>query len=87
MLNFLGTFAVSRWAEDSVIVIQARHFELLNESHKRLSAAIDLLQEEMSSEFIAFELQDSLTSIQKLLGREYNDEVMDKVFKEFCLGK
>jgi tRNA modification GTPase len=32
-------------------------------------------------------LKESLTSLQKILGQVYDDQIMDRVFKEFCLGK
>ena len=87
LLLSLEDFSTSRWAEDSVIITQARHFELLKAAQERLSAAIDLLKKEVGSEFTAFELQDSLSSVQQILGKQYDDEVMDRVFKDFCLGK
>ena len=87
LLDSLKCFSIGRYAEDSAIITQARHFELLKVAYERLSAAIQLLHERMSPEFVAFELQDSLVSIQQLLGKRYDDDVMDRVFKEFCLGK
>ena len=87
LLKSLEQFSVSRSAEDSAIITQARHFELLKTAYEKLSVAIELLRKEVSPEFIAFELQDSLVSVQQLLGRQYDDEIMDRVFKEFCLGK
>ena len=87
MINALETFSLERYTEDSSIITQARHFELLNTAYDRLVQSIELLQEKASAEFVAFELQESLFSIQQILGRQYSDEVMDRVFKEFCLGK
>ena len=54
---------------------------------ERLSQALELMKEDMSPEFVAFELSEGLLSVQKLLGKKYDDQVMDRVFKEFCLGK
>lgn len=87
LLDSLKRFSLGRYGEDSAIITQARHFDLLKVASERLATAIELLRKEMSPEFIAFELQDSLVSIQRLLGKQYDDEVMDRIFKEFCLGK
>ena len=80
LLNFLKNFSGQRWVEDSAIITQARHFELLKTACERLSMAIKLLRKKMSPEFVVFELQDSLLSIKQLLGKQYDDEVMDRVF-------
>lgn len=68
-------------------VTQARHFELLQKIHSCLLAAIDLIKWDTSPEFIAFELQQAVRAIHELLGKEFNEQVIDRVFKEFCLGK
>ena len=40
-----------------------------------------------SPEFAAFDVKNAVIEIHKLLGKEYDDQIMDKVFSEFCLGK
>ena len=40
-----------------------------------------------SPEFIAFEMQSALSDIYEVLGKAYDDQVMDKVFNQFCIGK
>lgn len=46
-----------------------------------------MLERQDSPEFVAFELLEGLKSLQSLLGKVFDDEVMDRVFGEFCLGK
>ncbi len=41
----------------------------------------------LGHEFIALDLKEALLSIQSILGIVYDDQILDKVFKEFCLGK
>ena len=52
-----------------------------------LEQADKLLEQEASPELTAFELQSALTVLYELLGKEYNEEVIQQIFKEFCLGK
>ena len=52
-----------------------------------LNKAKKLLKEKNSPEFITFELQQALSTLYRLLGKEYNEEVIKQVFKEFCIGK
>ena len=78
-------------SEASNVVTQARHQELLQKIHSCLGSAVRLMTEgnkEVSSpEFIAFELQEAIHAIHDLLGKRFNEQVIDRIFKEFCLGK
>lgn len=73
--------------EADLVVSNERQRSLLEKAHKNLSACLDLMTENASPELISFELQMSLRNVQELLGKDINDDVMDKVFKEFCIGK
>ena len=71
----------------SLMIMQARQFECLKALQKSLQKSIHLLEQDESLELIALELQIGLKSLFNLLGKEFNDEIMDRVFKEFCIGK
>jgi tRNA modification GTPase len=52
-----------------------------------LEDGLPLLVEGESPDLIALELQAGLFALYEILGQTYDDQVMDKVFQEFCLGK
>ena len=64
-----------------------RQGEALKKISIFLSQASELLNKEASPELTAFELQSALFALYELLGKEYNEEVIRQIFKEFCLGK
>lgn len=80
---------------------QITHFDFLSESIisstrqlesskyclEMLSQSIDELNSNMGAEFVAMYLKQGLMAIQKTLGHVYDDQILDRVFKEFCLGK
>ena len=74
-------------SESSALVSQLRHFELLKASLEDIARAKVSLSTADSPEFTIFELQSSVYKIQEILGKQFDDEIMDRVFKEFCLGK
>lgn len=74
-------------SESSAVITQARHFEGLQKIHSCLARALALITKDESAEFIAFELQDAIRTIHELLGKEFNEQVIDRIFKEFCIGK
>ncbi len=73
--------------ETSNVVTQARHLEQLQKIHTCLEEAVGLINTDASPEFIAFELQEAIRAIHELLGKEFHEQVIDRIFKEFCLGK
>lgn len=73
--------------EDTGVIQQARHFELLGQIEDSLVKGIDLINNKDSVEFISFELHNAIYKLHEVLGKRFDDEVMDRVFKEFCIGK
>ena len=69
------------------LVTQARHAELLKKIHGSLVKGNGLIKADSSPEFVAFELQEAIHAIHELLGKEFNEQIIDRIFKEFCLGK
>ena len=84
---WLTELATEKTSETQLVVSQARHFELLSKIQVSLNSAVKLIQEELSSEFVAQELQIGIRSIHELLGIAFDEQVIDRIFKEFCLGK
>lgn len=72
---------------DSVLVSSARHYENLSKALSNIKNSQRLLKEGMGAEFLAIELKEALIAVKETLGKRFDDQVMDRVFKEFCLGK
>ena len=70
-----------------VFLSTPRQREALEKVSYLLAQAKELLDKKSSPEFVAFELQSALSVLYELLGKEYDEEVIKQVFKEFCLGK
>jgi tRNA modification GTPase len=76
-----------RGAEFEAPVMQARQLECLARVVAFVEKSLLGLDDHLSPELIAFELQQSLLAIFELTGKRYDDQVLDRVFREFCLGK
>lgn len=74
-------------SEDSTLISNARHFKGLNALRASLEEALPMLENGESADLIALELQAGLQALYEILGLTYDDQVMDRVFSEFCLGK
>lgn len=73
--------------ENQAVLSQARHFENLSKAFEAVARARMLISKEASTEFSALELKEALVAVQETLGKRYDDQIMDRVFKEFCIGK
>mgnify|MGYP001363043888 CR=1 FL=1 len=60
---------------------------LLVEAHQALMKTCQSIEEGLSEEFIAADVNDALESLGKILGKTVEDDLLDKIFSEFCIGK
>ncbi|MGE0528913.1 MAG: tRNA uridine-5-carboxymethylaminomethyl(34) synthesis GTPase MnmE [Bdellovibrionales bacterium] len=74
-------------SEDSTLLSNARHFRSLGILRESVANSLSLVLKEESPDLIALELQTGLRALYEILGLTYDDQVMDRVFAEFCLGK
>ncbi len=77
----------SEISEDSTLVSNARHYRGLLSVKSSLEKSLPLISRGESPDLIALELQSGLMALYEILGVTFDDQVMDQVFKEFCLGK
>jgi tRNA modification GTPase len=84
---YLAGQCAKKAPESADVVLQSRHFEVLKRIDGSLAAARKLIVSDSSPEFIAFEMQAAVRGVHELLGTEFDEQVIDRIFKEFCLGK
>jgi tRNA modification GTPase len=72
---------------EQVLLSHARHFENILKAKVFTEQAIEALRNDVGPEFISVELKEALIALQETLGKRFDDQIMDRVFKEFCIGK
>lgn len=72
---------------DEVIIANVRHRTALVQTRDNLVNAIKRLEEGSSPEFAAFELRGALEALGELVGETTSEEVLDRIFGRFCIGK
>ncbi len=76
-----------RRSPDHLIVANIRHKNGLAQARDNLSNAIKRLEEGSSPEFIAFEIRSCLEALGELVGETTSEEVLNRIFDQFCIGK
>ncbi len=64
-----------------------RHRTALMDAFKYFSTASGNMREGLPLEVIALDLNSGLEALGEIIGETTNDEIIDKIFSEFCLGK
>jgi tRNA modification GTPase len=76
-----------RATPEYLIVANIRHKTALSRARDNLSNAIRGLGEGISFEFIAFEIRSALEELGELVGETATEEVLNRIFEQFCIGK
>ncbi len=74
-------------SEERVGASTLRQKEALAAGLVQIENAERLCQEHEGSELIAFELRECLTSLSEITGEVTTDEILNRVFGQFCIGK
>jgi tRNA modification GTPase len=69
------------------LVASTRHIHLLHKAQKLVAGALDSLDNSLSPEFPAQDIKEALDSLDELLGARFSEDLLDKIFSQFCIGK
>ena len=69
------------------IVPNTRHKRALEESRQALMPAIQALAEELPPEIAALEVRLALDQLGVITGHTTTEDILDRIFEDFCLGK
>jgi tRNA modification GTPase len=73
--------------ETETIAINARHADALRRAIDGLKSASNHLEQNGPTELLASDLRSTLDALGEIAGRIDNEEVLDRLFATFCIGK
>jgi tRNA modification GTPase len=74
-------------APEEVLVSRLRHRQALEKARENLRAACEALEKKLSLEFVAVDLREALDHLGEIIGTVVTDDLLDRIFSEFCIGK
>ena len=74
-------------AEEVAFTARARHVEALIQASEHLTLASQHIEQGISGEVIAEELRTAHHALGEILGLVTADELLGKIFSQFCIGK
>ena len=80
--------AAPKTADNDVIITNARHYEALTRAHSHLQRVLDGLQQQISGDLLAEDLRLTIDTLAEITGGQITpNEVLENIFKNFCVGK
>ncbi|AMV69301.1 GTPase and tRNA-U34 5-formylation enzyme TrmE [Pediococcus damnosus] len=73
--------------QNSVIVTNARHIGLLNKAEDALDSVLQGLDDGMPVDLVQIDMTQCWELLGEITGDSYQDELLDQLFSQFCLGK
>ncbi|MCX7015797.1 MAG: tRNA uridine-5-carboxymethylaminomethyl(34) synthesis GTPase MnmE [Candidatus Sumerlaeota bacterium] len=72
---------------EGALVSNVRHIEALEEARAALGDARALLERREGLEFVMVDLRSAVDRIGAILGLDVGEEILDRIFQRFCIGK
>ena len=74
--------------ETDVIITNARHYDALVRARQSLSHVLDGMRSGLSGDLLSEDLRDVLSNLAEITGGQITpNEVLENIFKHFCVGK
>jgi tRNA modification GTPase len=83
ILSSLGGDASS----EELVLTRERHAENLSASRAALRQAAAVLETGESSELAMVDIREALINLGEIIGERLDEQILDKIFSTFCLGK
>ena len=74
-------------AGDGVMVSSARHKNLLLNAAESLKKALNTIESGMPEDFVSMDITDALGYLGEITGENVKEDILNRIFERFCVGK
>ena len=85
--NYLKKLVSVTDQTEGIFIARRRHLDALNRAQSFLSNAKQQLLKHISSELVAEDLRQAQLSLSEITGEFTPEDLLDKIFSSFCIGK
>ena len=82
-----GILVSGEISTEDALVTNERHLALLRKCSESLLHARGEFLKKTPEEFLMVDIRESLHSLSQITGEETSEEILDTIFKRFCIGK
>lgn len=69
------------------VILNMRHKEALLEASEALRLVKKSIDDGMPEDFLSIDLMSAYSALGKIIGEEVDDDLIEEIFRKFCLGK
>lgn len=84
LTGFVGTDGAG---DEGAMIASARHKEALDEAATNICKARKSIEAGASCEFVAEHLREAQEAVGTITGEVTSDDILDRIFSQFCIGK
>lgn len=74
-------------SQSTVMVTNARHIALLKKAQNSLDSVLEGISSGMPVDLVQIDMTEAWNLLGEITGESYEDELLDQLFSQFCLGK
>jgi len=83
----LREITLGSFIEPPITVTNLRHRSELDRSAAGLTRAVETLSQGLPPELAAMDLKDACEALEEIIGAVRNDDILERIFSKFCIGK
>lgn len=87
LVDIVAELGEAMTSGEGVLLSRARHLECVNRALEASERARQAVEAKMDHEFIALDLREALDALGDIVGRVSTDDILNRIFAEFCVGK
>ena len=73
--------------DDEIYITNARHKAALEEAERSLQQVMESIRMNMPEDFYSIDLMNAYKELGGIIGEEVDEDLVNTIFKEFCMGK
>ena len=74
-------------SENELIITNIRHKDLINKAKTGLMKANNTVKDGLPVDMISINIQEAIKDLCEILGESISDDVLNRIFEKFCVGK
>jgi len=73
--------------DEDVYVTNARQLECINRALNSMELVVEGIRNESSEDLLTIDLMDAYSALGEVTGEQVSDDLADRIFSKFCMGK
>ena len=87
LIEVLTEQARALTSSEGVLLSRARHLEHVREAAASIERAREAITLEVEHELLAIDVREALDALGRIVGQVTTDDILNRIFGEFCIGK